>query len=64
MRLVTPPQGIVLDPFIGSGTTAIAAELEGFNWIGCDNDKEYVRIARARISAWRDKTDNDRNRTD
>ena len=51
VRLVTRPSGIVLDPFLGSGTTAIAAELEGFNWLGCDNNKEYCEIARRRIKA-------------
>jgi site-specific DNA-methyltransferase (adenine-specific) len=49
-RLVTPPEGIVLDPFMGSGTTGIAANLEGFNFIGIDMEEEYVEIARARIA--------------
>jgi DNA modification methylase len=49
-RLVTPPEGIVLDPFMGSGTTGIAANLEGFNFIGIDMVEEYVGIARARIA--------------
>ena len=49
-RLVTPKNGIVLDPFMGSGTTGIAANLEEFNFIGIEMDKEYVEIARARIS--------------
>ncbi len=49
-RLVTPKNGIVLDPFMGSGTTGIAANLEGFNFIGVEMDKEYVEIARARIA--------------
>ena len=49
-RLVTPPKGIVLDPFMGSGTTGIAANLEGFNFIGIDMEEEYVEIARARIA--------------
>lgn len=51
-RLVTPPGGTVLDPFTGSGTTGIAAKLEGFNFIGCEREAEYVDIARARIAAW------------
>ena len=41
-RLVTPPGGIVLDPFAGSGTTLVAAELEGFKVIGCEREDEYV----------------------
>lgn len=52
VRLVTPPGGTVLDPFTGSGTTGIAAKLEGFNFIGCEREVEYVDIARARIAAW------------
>lgn len=48
-RLVTPPNGIVFDPFMGSGSTGKAAVLEGFNFIGCDMTAEYVDIARARI---------------
>ena len=48
-RLVTPPGGTVLDPFMGSGSTGKAAMLEGFNFIGIDLSPEYVEIARARI---------------
>jgi site-specific DNA-methyltransferase (adenine-specific) len=48
-RLVTPKGGIVLDPFMGSGSTGKAAMLEGFNFIGIDLTAEYVEIARARI---------------
>lgn len=48
-RLVTPPGGTVLDPFMGSGSTGKAAVLEGFNFIGIDLSPEYVAIARARI---------------
>ena len=48
-RLVTPPGGIVLDPFMGSGSTGKAAMLEGFNFIGIDLSAEYIEIARARI---------------
>jgi len=50
-RLVTPPSGIVLDPFMGSGSTLKAAELEGFDAIGIDIDAQYVAIASARIAA-------------
>ena len=49
IRLVTPPGGIVLDPFAGSGSTLIAAQQEGFNGVGCELNPEYIEIARARI---------------
>lgn len=51
-RLVTPPGGTVLDPFLGSGTTGIAAVLEGFDFIGIEREEEYIKIARARIEWW------------
>jgi site-specific DNA-methyltransferase (adenine-specific) len=49
-RLVTPPGGVVLDPYSGSGTTGVAAMLEGFDFQGCELSPEYVEIARARIA--------------
>jgi site-specific DNA-methyltransferase (adenine-specific) len=49
VRLVTPTGGTVLDPFLGSGTTGIAAEMEGFSWIGIEKEAEYVAIAEARL---------------
>jgi len=49
IRLVTPPGGVVLDPFTGSGTTGIAARLEGCQFIGIELSPEYAEIARARI---------------
>ena len=49
VRLVTPPGGTVLDPFLGSGSTGKAAALEGFSFIGIDLSAEYVAIAKARI---------------
>lgn len=48
-RLVTPPGGIVLDPFMGSGSTGKAAMREGFQFIGVDLTPEYLEIAKARI---------------
>lgn len=48
-RLVTPPGGIVLDPFMGSGSTGKAAMREGFRFIGCELSPEYLAIAQARI---------------
>jgi site-specific DNA-methyltransferase (adenine-specific) len=49
IRLVTPPNGIVLDPFMGSGSTGKACAYEGFDFIGIDQSAEYVAIAQARI---------------
>jgi DNA modification methylase len=49
-RLVTPPNGIVLDPFMGSGSTGKAAMLEGFQFIGIERDAEYFEIATNRIA--------------
>jgi site-specific DNA-methyltransferase (adenine-specific) len=54
-RLVTPPGGIVLDPFTGSGSTGKAAILEGFRFIGIEREAEYIEIARARIQREADK---------
>lgn len=48
-RLVTPPGGIILDPFTGSGSTGVAALREGFDFIGVELDKSYIAIARNRI---------------
>lgn len=48
-RLVTPPGGLVLDPFCGSGSTGVAAVLEGFRFLGLEQDAEAVRVARLRI---------------
>ncbi len=50
-RLVTPPGGIVLDPFMGSGSTGKAAVREGFRFIGCELETEYHLIADARLKA-------------
>lgn len=49
-RLVTPPNGTILDPFTGSGSTGKAAVAEGFNFIGIEQSAEYCEIAKARIS--------------
>jgi site-specific DNA-methyltransferase (adenine-specific) len=58
VRLVTPPNGIVLDPFMGSGSTGKACAYEGFDFIGIDQSAEYVEIAQARIDfALADKSD-------
>lgn len=50
VRLVTPPNGIVLDPFTGSGSTGVAARLEGFRFAGVELSPEYVEIARSRVA--------------
>jgi site-specific DNA-methyltransferase (adenine-specific) len=50
VRLVTPPGGLVLDPFMGSGSTGKAAILEGARFAGCDLDPAYLEIAAARIA--------------
>ena len=49
VRLITPPGGIILDPFAGSGTTGIAAIKEGFDFVGIEQDESYCDIARRRI---------------
>lgn len=49
IRLITPPGGTILDPFMGSGSTGKAAMLEGAIFVGCDLDPAYLAIAEARI---------------
>jgi DNA modification methylase len=49
IKMVTPTNGIVLDPFMGSGTTGVACVLNDFEFVGIDLDKDYCEIARARI---------------
>jgi site-specific DNA-methyltransferase (adenine-specific) len=48
-RLVTPPNGVILDPFLGSGSTGKAAILEGFRFLGFEMEPQYIEIATARI---------------
>ena len=50
-RLVTPPGGTILDPFMGSGSTGRGAALEGFHFIGIEREPDYLAIAQARIKA-------------
>jgi DNA modification methylase len=57
--LVTPPGGLVLDPFCGSGSTGCAAMLDGFRFLGVEREPEYVEIARARIAWWAKQEHND-----
>ena len=51
VRLITPKGGVCLDPYVGSGTTAIACKKEKFDYIGIELDKKYHAIAEARIKA-------------
>lgn len=50
VRYITPPGGIVLDPFMGCGTTGAACMWDGFRFIGIEQMAEYVDVARARIA--------------
>jgi DNA modification methylase len=56
-NLITPPNGIVLDPFMGSGSTGIAAIKEGFDFIGMEMDEQYFEIAIKRIEHHMEKTE-------
>ena len=49
-RLITPTGGVVLDPYMGSGSTGKAAVREGFSFVGCELDKDYYEIAKTRIN--------------
>ena len=61
IKLITPPGGVVLDPFNGSGSTGCAAVELGFEYIGCELDPAYVEIAKKRIEAWNKKDSPDNN---
>lgn len=52
IKLITPPGGVVLDPFMGSGSTGCAAVLDGFDFVGIEKEAEYMDIARRRIAYW------------
>lgn len=49
VKMITPPSGIVLDPFMGSGTTGIAAIKEGFFFVGCEMKDHYIEISEKRM---------------
>lgn len=51
IRLITPPNGLVLDPFMGSGSTGLAAKSEGFRFIGIEKESEYFEISQKRINS-------------
>jgi DNA modification methylase len=55
IKLVTPPGGTVLDPFLGSGTTGVAAKKLQYGFIGCELSPEYLEIAKTRIAAISDQ---------
>jgi len=50
-RLITPPNGVVLDPYMGSGSTGKAAIREGFSFVGIELDPDYYEIAKARVGS-------------
>jgi site-specific DNA-methyltransferase (adenine-specific) len=52
VRMITPPNGIVLDPFCGSGTTGIACKIDDFEFVGLELNEEYVQIAQTRIESF------------
>jgi site-specific DNA-methyltransferase (adenine-specific) len=58
IKLITPPNSVVLDPFNGSGSTGMAAVELGHTYIGCELDPAYVEIAKKRIEAWNSKDTN------
>ena len=50
-KLATPPKGIILDPFVGSGTTCVGAKELGFGYIGIEKESKYAEIARRKVEA-------------
>ncbi len=57
VRLVTPPGGLVLDPFAGSGTTGVACVMEGFDCLLMEREPEYVPIIHGRMQHARNVTE-------
>ena len=55
VRMITPPNGIVLDPFAGSGTTGIACKIDGFEFVGLELSEEYTEIANSRIQSFNEE---------
>jgi len=55
VKMITPPNGIVLDPFCGSGTTGVACKLDGFQFVGMEQDPEYSKIAEGRIKNYKEE---------
>ena len=56
-NLFAPKNGVILDPFSGSGTTGCAAIMDGFRFVGIENDPEYVEISQARLQYWSERKD-------
>ena len=56
LRLITPPGGVIIDPYVGSGSFACAAACEGIDFIGIDREQYYCEIAEARSKYWLKKT--------
>ena len=50
---VLPKESIIIDPFMGSGTTAVVAEALGRKWLGIEKDEKYVALARNRVSSFK-----------
>jgi site-specific DNA-methyltransferase (adenine-specific) len=55
VRLVTSPNGIVLDPFAGSGTTGIACKIDGFQFVGLELSEEFTKISNKRIASFNEE---------
>jgi DNA modification methylase len=53
VRLVTPKGGVVLDPFMGSGSTGVATLIEGFKFVGIEMDEDYFQIAKQRVKSFK-----------
>lgn len=57
VKLTTPPQGVVLDPFAGTGSTGLACLAEDFRFVGIEMDSEYHRIAKRRLMNCKEEDD-------
>jgi DNA modification methylase len=51
VKLITPKDGVCLEPFAGSGTTLVACKLEGVDFVGIEREDEYIQITNRRLSA-------------
>ena len=63
IKLVSKEGAVVLDPFLGSGTTAIACQKLNRKWIGIEKEEEYVKICEARIKPFLEQQTLDRGKT-
>ncbi len=57
VRLVTPKDGVVLDPFMGSGSTGVATLIEDFKFVGIEMDEDYYEIAKQRVKSYKEFTE-------